>query len=66
MKRGRSIHGYPVIGGSERLEDVIKDRQIDQIIISTPKIKEEKVKVIKEICEQTGVVLKKFSLKIED
>ncbi len=66
MKHGRSIHGYPVVGGIDRLEGVIKNRSIDEVIISTPKIKEDKIKKIKQICEQTGVILKRFSLKIED
>ncbi len=66
MKHGRSIHGYRVVGGIEKLEDAIKTRDIDQIIISTPKIKEDKVRAIKQICDQNGVELKKFSLKIED
>ena len=66
MKHGRSIHGYPVAGGIGNLEDVIKNRNIDEVIISTPKIKEDKVKTIKQICERTNVELKRFSLKIED
>ena len=66
MKHGRSIHGYPVAGGIGSLEDIIKNRNIDEVIISTPKIKEDKIKMIKQICERTNVGLKRFSLKIED
>ncbi len=66
MKHGRSIHGYPVAGGIGNLEDIIKNRNIDEVIISTPKIKEDKIKMIRQICERTNVELKRFSLKIED
>ncbi len=66
MKQGRSIHGYPVAGGIGSLEDIIKNKNINQVIISTPKIKEDKIKKMKQICEQTNVMLKRFSLKIED
>jgi UDP-GlcNAc:undecaprenyl-phosphate GlcNAc-1-phosphate transferase len=65
-KQGRSIHGYPVAGGINHLEGIIKNRNIDEVIISTPKIKEDKIKKMKQICEQTNVMLKRFSLKIED
>ncbi len=66
MKHGRSIHGYPVIGSIDMLEKVIKRRNINEVIVSTPKIKEEQLNEVKKICEQTNVILKKFSLKIED
>ncbi|MCL4467666.1 MAG: hypothetical protein M1591_01860, partial [Deltaproteobacteria bacterium] len=66
MKHGRSIHGYPVAGGIGNLEKIIKNRNIDEVIISTPKIKEDKIKMIRQICERTNVELKRFSLKIED
>lgn len=65
-KHGRDIHGYPIIGGLDALEDIIKSRHIDEIIISTPKIKEDKIKKVKQICDQNGISLKRFSLRIED
>ncbi|MGC8899997.1 MAG: hypothetical protein ACP5OF_00920 [bacterium] len=65
-KHGRAIHGYPVVGGIDMLEKIIRDRNIDEVIVSTPKIKEDKIKRVKQICEKNGVTMKRFSLKIED
>jgi UDP-GlcNAc:undecaprenyl-phosphate GlcNAc-1-phosphate transferase len=65
-KHGRSIHGYPVVGSIDKLEETIKNKKIDEVIISTPKIKEDRIKEVKRVCDRHGVGLKRFSLKIED
>ncbi|MCL4557255.1 MAG: hypothetical protein M1491_01225 [Deltaproteobacteria bacterium] len=66
MKHGRSIHGYPVVGGIDGIEDIIRSRDIDEVIVSTPKVREDRIKRIRQVCERSNIALKKFSLGIED
>ncbi|MCL4478371.1 MAG: hypothetical protein M1381_04625 [Deltaproteobacteria bacterium] len=66
IKHGRSIHNYPVIGGIEKLEDVITHYSINEVIISTPKIKDSRLEKIKSVCKNNGIRLRIFSLKLEE
>ncbi|MDT8287168.1 MAG: nucleoside-diphosphate sugar epimerase/dehydratase [Elusimicrobiales bacterium] len=34
LKRGRSIHGVPVLGGREKIGEVIARRQIDEVVVA--------------------------------
>lgn len=57
-KRRVSIHGVPVLGRTEDIPKVVKERQAEEIIIATPSAKASQMRRIVEMCEQAGVEFK--------
>jgi UDP-GlcNAc:undecaprenyl-phosphate GlcNAc-1-phosphate transferase len=55
MKKGKTIHGYPVLGGLDRLEEIIKKYNIEEIIVSFKVNGTEKKKEIKKLCMGKGL-----------
>jgi UDP-GlcNAc:undecaprenyl-phosphate GlcNAc-1-phosphate transferase len=55
MKKGKTIHGYPVLGGSDRLEEIIRKHHIEEIIVSFKVNGAEKKKEIKKLCAGKGL-----------
>jgi len=53
-KRGARIDGYPVMGSTTSINDIVASKQIDKIIISITDIGREKLKEIYNQCENTG------------
>ncbi len=66
MKHGRSINGYPVVAGIESIEDVIRGRDIDEVIVSTPRIPEDRIIKVRRVCKRSNTALRRFSLSFED
>ncbi|MFC1866643.1 glycosyl transferase [Thermodesulfobacteriota bacterium] len=61
---GRKIQGYPVFGGKEYLEEVIRKYEIKEIIVSFKKNGAERKKEIHKICLKMGVELKVEQMKL--
>lgn len=57
-KRGKYLHGIPIIGGRERIVDAAEKYQIDQIILAIPSAKKSVQKELLDICAQTSCELK--------
>ncbi len=53
-KKGARIDGYPVMGSTTSINDIVASKQIDKIIISITDIGREKLKEIYNQCENTG------------
>lgn len=53
-KRGLKILGVPVLGTSRDLQKIVKEHQIDEIIIAMPSIKGKKLQDIIKNCQKTG------------
>lgn len=53
-KRGLKILGVPILGGSKNLSKIVKEHQIDEIIIAMPSIKGKKLQDIIKNCQKTG------------
>ncbi|MGD9041001.1 MAG: hypothetical protein PVH82_15270, partial [Desulfobacteraceae bacterium] len=53
-QKGR-IMGYPVFGGQEELDRIIKKHNIQEIIVSFKENGEERRKEVKNICRKLGV-----------
>ena len=54
-KQKGKIMGYPVFGGQEGLERIIKKHNIQEIIVSFKQNGEERRKEVKNLCRQLGV-----------
>lgn len=57
-KRGQSIHGYSVLGDSERLKGIAQTRGIKEILIAVPSAKGPEMRKIIAACEAVGVTYK--------
>jgi len=65
QKQGKVIHGFRVFGGNGMLGKIISDHQIEQLLISTPRISPERLAEIGRECEARDVELKRMSIRIE-
>jgi UDP-GlcNAc:undecaprenyl-phosphate GlcNAc-1-phosphate transferase len=64
-KQGKVIHGFRVFGGNGMLGKIVSDHQIEQLLISTPRISEARLAEILRECEVHSVELKRMSIRIE-
>src|SRR5438270_7232281 len=64
-KRGKVIHGFPVFGGNGMLHKIISEHQIEQILISTPRISDDRIAEIVRECESQSIELKRMAIRIE-
>src|SRR5882762_5591894 len=65
QKQGKVIHGFRVFGGNGLLGKIVSDHQIEQLLISTPRISPERLAEIGRECEARNIELKRMSIKIE-
>ena len=64
-KRGKVIHGLPVFGGNGMLHRIVTHQKIEQIVISSPSITEERINEILRECEAQNIELKRMAIRIE-
>jgi len=62
--QGRRIQGYPVLGGVEDLEDIIRKHEIRKIIVSFKQNGEEKAKEITSSCLGSGLDVDVRQMKV--
>ena len=65
-KRGKVIHGLPVFGGNGMLHRIVTHQKIEQIVISSPSITDERVNEILRECEAQNIELKRMAIRIEN
>lgn len=66
QKQKSKIMGYPVLGGMKDLEKIIKENNIQEIIVSFKKDGEEKKKEVRDLCRKmnAGIEVKQIRLMI--
>jgi UDP-GlcNAc:undecaprenyl-phosphate GlcNAc-1-phosphate transferase len=64
-KQGKVIHGFRVFGGNGLLGKIVSEQQIEQLIVSTPRISEERIAELARECEARNIELKRMSIRIE-
>ena len=57
-KHGTYMQGVRVLGGRDKIIQVSKDMNVNEIIIAMPSVSKKKVSEILEICQQTSAELK--------
>lgn len=57
-KRGRTIHGKPVLGGMDILGEVVDRLSVDEIFIAVSEASGEKIRSIAEGCKETSIPYK--------
>jgi UDP-GlcNAc:undecaprenyl-phosphate/decaprenyl-phosphate GlcNAc-1-phosphate transferase len=55
LKRGKLIHGVPVVGGRDRLHDLLSAGGADEVVISTVKVPPEEVRAVADVCNELQV-----------
>lgn len=59
-KHNSYIHGVPVRGGRDRLVQLVREYNVDEIIIAVPSAKKSEISDILRICKETKCKLKKL------
>lgn len=65
-KASKVIHGLKVLGDSSSLARVCREQRIDEVLISSIRVPEERVEEILDCCRSENIVLKRMHLSIED
>jgi len=60
-KVGRRIHGVPVLGSREKLSKLVKEKNIDEVIIAIPSLSEEILESFIRECQECGVKHKRMA-----
>jgi len=62
-KRGKVMHGCPVLGSIDDLEKILSDIDISEIIISSSKIAKNKINKLAELCRRRGIIVRQFEFR---
>jgi len=64
FKRRRRIRGVPVLGGVDGIERILSAESIQEVIVSTLKIPEEKVQRLAAACGAHGVPVVRAAMRL--
>ncbi|HYW73954.1 MAG TPA: hypothetical protein VE961_23220, partial [Pyrinomonadaceae bacterium] len=64
-KHGKLIHGYRVFGGNGMLPKIITEHNVEQVLISTPRISPHRISEILAECDARNIELRRLSIKLE-
>jgi UDP-GlcNAc:undecaprenyl-phosphate GlcNAc-1-phosphate transferase len=64
-KKGRMIHGLRVLGGNGNLRHICEAQRVEEVLISSIKITDERVREILRDCEAGRITLKRMRIEIE-
>ncbi len=65
-KNGKLIHGLKVYGGNGDLQSVCKQHEVDEVLISSSRMSEERLQKILSFCRSQDIMLKRMRITIED
>ena len=65
-KVGKVIHGFKVFGGNGALATVCRQHEIDEVLISSSRMSEERVRELQRCCKEEQIVLKRMRIGIEE
>ena len=64
-KVGIRIHGVPVLGDLDRLEDVLAAQQIDEVVVASSKIAAARVRQLRATCATRGISVVRAGVRFE-
>ncbi len=59
------IHGVPILGGVERVGELIQRHGVGEVIVSSAKIPDEQLRRLAEVCASLGIPVVRASLRLE-
>jgi len=62
-KKGMQMQGVPILGSIEDLDDIFRENNISEIIVSTTKIGKDKIKRVTEFAKLKGVVIRQYEYR---
>jgi UDP-GlcNAc:undecaprenyl-phosphate GlcNAc-1-phosphate transferase len=65
QKRGRMIHGVRVLGPAAELTTMVGAHKVDELVISTGKLAEDKVTLIARLCGDAGIQMRRLRIALE-
>lgn len=65
-KNGKLIHGLKVYGGNGDLGHVCKQHQVDEVLISSSRMTDERLQEILGFCRSQNILVKRMRITIED
>ncbi|MGH9900933.1 MAG: hypothetical protein ACRD68_03735, partial [Pyrinomonadaceae bacterium] len=65
LKKGKVIHGLPVFGGNGHLRGICEQQRVEEVMISSSKFSDERVRQIVRDCEEARVSLKRMRIQID-
>lgn len=65
LKKDKVIRGLRVYGGNGLIRDICKEKGVQEILLSFRDISPERLKEVKNICEEANISLKRAWIKIE-
>jgi UDP-GlcNAc:undecaprenyl-phosphate GlcNAc-1-phosphate transferase len=65
-KIGKVIHGLRVFGGNGDLSTVCSKHEIDEVVISSTKMADERIEEVLRCCSEKQIVVKRMRITMED
>jgi UDP-GlcNAc:undecaprenyl-phosphate GlcNAc-1-phosphate transferase len=65
-KSGKVIHGLRVFGGNGDLSAVCTQHEVDEVLISSLKMSEERVQEVLRCCSEKQIIVKRMRITLED
>jgi len=65
QKVGRMIHGVRVLGAFERLSELAQNEHVDEVVISTVKLDEQRRAALATLCQTAGVACRQMRISLE-
>ena len=62
-KIGRQLHGIVVDGPIGRLEEIIRRDEIDEVVIASSRLQNERQKEIRNLCESLGLTVRRAMIE---
>jgi len=58
QKRGRNIHGVPILGDTSEIQEISQKKAVEEILIAIPSASTSQMRRIVALCEATGQTVK--------
>jgi len=65
-KTGKLIHGLKVYAGNGDLTSLCKEQQVDEVLISSSRMTDERLQEILTDCQSQDIAVKRMRITIED
>jgi UDP-GlcNAc:undecaprenyl-phosphate GlcNAc-1-phosphate transferase len=65
-KNGKLIHGLKVYGGNGDLISVCTQHEVNEVLISSARMSEERLQEIRDFCRSQDILVKRMRITIED
>jgi UDP-GlcNAc:undecaprenyl-phosphate GlcNAc-1-phosphate transferase len=59
------IHGVPVLGGLDGLEDILETQGVQEVVVATRKISGERLRRLRDTCSAHGVAVTRAAVRLE-